>query len=475
MTRTKLLVAFPAVGVLITVQVPWAQDVEGDTLRPFLASESTSFLLDNARVVDGTGAVAREGLSLLIENGLIAKIGPSDEIAAPAGAERLDLAGHTVLPGLIMMHEHMDYSSGNGGPLSDDEVFDPHPNSIPKLLLAAGVTTARTAGSGTPQVDINLKRRIDSGAAVGPTLFVTGPYLNGPRGFRNAFLQDFVVETANEAREVVRFWVGQGATSVKMYENAGPDAMLGAIQEAHRLGAHVAGHLGMGTSCAQAAELGIDTIEHAFGSCLLDFGLWLDASGQLDLDERAADIAALIDTLVRHGVVLVTTPLDNPSLRPTDELLDEVLSMLSPHWRAIIEQRIEMQATEPVSIGFAGPLARALERDFVAAGGTLLIGADAGFGAVPGYANHARLIVLAETFAPLKVIKMATSDAAEFLGIDDRTGRIAAGLEADLLIVHGAPDIDMYDVLNVAYVFKDGRAFDPQRLRDASRGLVGLH
>jgi hypothetical protein len=374
-----------------------------------------------------------------------------------------------------MMHEHMDYSSGNGGPLSDDEVFDPHPNSIPKLLLAAGVTTARTAGSGTPQVDINLKRRIDSGAAVGPTLFVTGPYLNGPRGFRNAFLQDFVVETANEAREVVRFWVGQGATSVKMYENAGPDAMLGAIQEAHRLGAHVAGHLGMGTSCAQAAELGIDTIEHAFGSCLLDFGLWLDASGQLDLDERAADIAALIDTLVRHGVVLVTTPLDNPSLRPTDELLDEVLSMLSPHWRAIIEQRIEMQATEPVSIGFAGPLARALERDFVAAGGTLLIGADAGFGAVPGYANHARLIVLAETFAPLKVIKMATSDAAEFLGIDDRTGRIAAGLEADLLIVHGAPDIDMYDVLNVAYVFKDGRAFDPQRLRDASRGLVGLH
>jgi enamidase len=475
--------------------------VSGDAIAPYLASDSASFVLRGARVVDGMGAAAREGASVVVENGRITAMGPDDEIATPHDAQVLDLAGHTILPGLIMMHEHVSYPSGNGGPMSDSEMQDAHPNSVPKLLLAAGVTTARTAGAGTPQVDINLKRRIDAGTAIGPTLFVTGPYLNGARGPRNAFLEDFVVETADEAREVVRFWVGQGATSVKVYENISPDAMRGAIEEAHRLGAHVAGHLGAGTSCAEAAALGIDTIEHAFGSCLLDLfpqvspllrastdaraaspptspavtlGALLDEAARFDVGERAEEIAALVDTLVRNRVVLVTTPLDTPDPLPAKEVLDEALSMLSPHWRDLMEQQ-RRDPPGPGIPGYAGPLARTLEKAFVDAGGTLLIGADASFGAVPGYANHWRLMVLAKTFAPLEVIRMATSDAAAFLGIGERTGRVAVGLEADLLVVRGAPDMDMYDLQNVAYVFKDGRAFDPRKLRDAAAGLVGLH
>jgi imidazolonepropionase-like amidohydrolase len=147
--------------------------------------------------------------------------------------------------------------------------------------------------------------------------------------------------------------------------------------------------------------------------------------------------------------------------------------MLSPRWRAVMDQPDVPPG--PGFPGYTGPRARALEKAFVEAGGTLLIGADASFGAVPGYANHWRMMVLAKTFPPLAVIRMATSDAAAFLGIGERTGRVAVGLEADLLIVRGAPDIDMYDVQNVAYVLKDGRAFDPRKLREAAKGLVGLH
>ena len=429
------------------------------TVRPFLASTSTSFVLDNARIVDGTGAPAREGWSLVIEDGLIAAIGSSAEIVAPPDAERIDLTGHTILPGLIMMHEHLMYASGNGG----DEVWDAHPNSIPKLLLAAGVTTARTAGAEAPQIDINLKRRIDNGTAVGPTLF-TGPYLNGPEG---AFLGDFVVESAEEAREVVRFWVGRGATVIKVYQNISPDALRGAVEEAHRLGAHVAGHLGPGTSCTQAARLGIDTLEHGFGVCGADIPAeWL--ADPTAADPNAPEVTAVIETLVEHGVVIVATPIVWP---PSDE----ELAMLSAHQRTLYEALL---ASPPP---FLDPpperraFGTAITRAFVAAGGTMLIGTDAADGNVPGYANHAAMIQMAEVFSPLEVIKMATSDAAGFLKIADRTGRVAVGLEADLLIVRGAPDRDMDDVGNVAYVFKDGRAYDSTKLREAAKGLIGLH
>ena len=444
-----------------------AQDGPIDAISPFLASESTSFLLENARVVDGTGAPARDGLSLLIQNGLITAVGRSNEIAVPPSAEPIDLAGHTILPGLIMMHEHLGYSYGSNPDPSVDQVSQAHPNSIPKLLLAAGVTTVRTAGSETPQVDLNLKRRIESGAAVGPTLF-TGPFLNGPEG---AYLGDFVVRTAAEAREVVRFWVGRGATMIKVYENITPDVLQGVIEEAHRLGAHVAGHLGPGTSCTQAARLGIDTIEHGFGQCGADIPPgWL--SDPTALDPRAPEVTAVIDTLVENDVAIVATPVQWP---PSEE----ELSMLSAAQRALYDA---VRAAPPPFLQlFLDPppqllaFARAINRAFVARGGTMLIGSDANHGRVPGYANHTAMVLLADTFPPLEVIRMATSDAAAFLRIGDRTGSVAPGLEADLLIVRGAPDHDMADVRNVAYVFKDGRAFDPVKLREAAQGLVGIH
>lgn len=470
---SRRLVRTVAVLVCLLLRPPPAsvagqQPAAVDPIRPFLASESTSFLLENARVVDGTGAPAREGLSLLIQDGVIGAIGPRTEIKAPATAERIDLTGHTILPGLIMMHEHLGYAVGNNPDPSVDQVGQPHPHSIPKLLLAAGVTTARTAGSDNPQVELNLKQRIDSGAAVGPTVY-TGPFLNGPE---RAYLGDFVVRTAEEARDVVRFWVGRGATMIKVYANIAPDVLQAVIEEAHRLGAHVAGHLGPGTSCTQAARLGIDTIEHGFAECGADIPPAWRANPKA-ADPRAPEVTTVIETLVERQVVIVATPIQWP---PSEE----ELSMLSASQLARYER---VRASPPPFLQLiANPapesraFARAVTRAFVAAGGRMLIGADANNGGrVPGYANHTAMILLTDTFSPLDVIRMATSDAAAFLRIGDRTGRVAAGLEADLLIVRGAPDRDMNDVRNVAYVFKDGRAYDPRKLREAAKGLVGVH
>ena len=451
----------------LPITAAWAQDAAEPTegVRPLLASTSTSFVLDNARLVDGTGAPAREGWSLVIEDGLIATLGPTPGITVAETAERIDLTGHTILPGLISLYEPLSHMSGNrsAGTSPVDDVADPHPNSVPKLLLAAGVTTARTAGWNV-QVELNLKRRIDAGTAVGPTLLVTGPYLSASGDAR---LDDFAIETPQEAREVVRFWAGRGSTSITVTD-LDAASIAAAVDEAHRLGGQVAADLSFDGSCIEAATLGVDTITRAFGSCLGD------VPPPTATDDRAAEIDALLDTLLERNVVLVYTPFAWP---PTEE----ELAMLTAHQRALHDAFVASPPPPFEGLILSPPdpnlrLAVDLYSAFIEAGGTILMGSVAGDGGnVAGYAFHRGLIGRMGSRTPLEMLSIATRDAAAFLGIDDRTGRLAVGLEADLLIVRGAPDMDMSDIRNVAFVFKDGRAYDPAKLREAARGLVGLH
>ena len=346
-----------------------------------------------------------------------------------------------------------------------------NPGSVPKLLLAAGVTTARTAGSEAPQVDLNLKIRIDEGKAVGPTLFVTGPYLNAAEG---GFLGDNPVSTAEEARAITAFWAGRGAGSVKVYSAISPEALRGAVDEANRRGIHVAGHLGE-ISCTDAANAGIHTIEHGLTSCTKDFGIAPDAIGAFSYPGSREAADRLIKLLVARGITMVSTPAVGDLREPSAE----ELSMFNADQRARYEEgkRERPPWMTPLAAMPAWNAAhRSFERDFVRAGGRLLVGGDASdFGMVPGYANHTALIALVRGgFPATQVIKFATADAARFLGIDGKTGSIRVGLAADLLIVKGAPDREIEDVRNVAWVFKGGAAYDPAKLREAA-GLIGQH
>ena len=430
----------------------------------YLKAEGRSFVLENARLIDGSGAPSRENVTLVIENGLVSYVGSSPP-PAPARAVRADLAGHTIMPGVVMMHEHINYFSGG-------YVWDSHPGSVPKLLLAAGVTTARTAGSEAPQVDLNLKARIDAGKAVGPRLFVTGPYLNAAEG---GFLGDNPVATAEEARSITAFWAGRGVTSVKVYSAISPAALRGAVEEANRRKIHVAGHLGE-ISCTDAANAGIHTIEHSLSSCVKDFGIAPDGIGAFRYSDSADAAARLIKLLVSKGITIVTTPAVGDLREPSAE----ELSMFNADQRARYEKAKQDRPPwmPPLAAMPAWNAAhRSFEQEFVAAGGRLLIGGDASdFGMVPGYANHTALIALARAgFTPTQVLKFATADAAQFLGIGGQTGTVRAGMAADLLVVKGAPDQHIEDIRNVAWVFKDGAAYDPAKLRDAARGMLGQH
>ena len=172
----------PLVVIALTLLVAGrsAEADRGPLVQPFVSVDAPIVVLMHARVIDGTGAAPRDNQTLVVRDGRIASVG-GGKIALPAGARILDLAGKTVLPGLVGMHEHLFYPPKMvlGAAVFDESFFVPQPFSFPRLYLAAGVTTARTAGSVSPYTDLAVKRLIESGRAPGPRLDVTGPYIEG--------------------------------------------------------------------------------------------------------------------------------------------------------------------------------------------------------------------------------------------------------------------------------------------------------
>lgn len=428
-----------------------------DWRKQYLRVDAPVVLLRDVRVIDGSGSPPADHQSILISNGRIEAVGPALE--APAGAHVIELAGRTVLPGLVMLHDHMMYFSGRA-------IWHAQPVSYPRLYLAAGVTTVRTAGSEQPEVDRNLKARIDGGHAPGPRIHLTGPFFNGAA---SDFLGDTVLHDAAQARAAVAYWAGRGFGTFKLYDAIDASLAKVVIDEAHARGIKVTGHLGA-MGCIEAARLGIDFIEHAFASCHKDLGTTHDGRG-FRANADAPRAQRLMDALLAANVVLVSTPtrLDEP-------LSAGELALLAPQARE--RYLADVANPPPWSPDAAGTRElRKLERAYVARGGRLGVGADAmDFGQIAGYANHRAMLVLVEDgWTPAEVIRMVTSNNADLLGVGDRVGRIAPGYLADLIVVPGDPLADIREASRIELVFKDGLGHDPAALREAAKGLVGWH
>src|ERR1041385_1308092 len=221
--------------------------------QQFIRTEAPLVALTHVRVIDGTGAAAKEDQTLVISNGKIDSVEPSASAKIPANAQTIDLTGYTILPGLVGMHDHMFFPMGGSPPMYSDMG-----SSFPRLYLAFGVTTIRTTGSVAPYTDLEIKRLIDSGRMIGPKMFITAPYLEGRGSFTPVMHE---LTGADDARRMVNYWANTGATSFKAYMNITRDELRAVVEEAHKRGLKVTGHL-CSVGYREAAEIGIDNLEH---------------------------------------------------------------------------------------------------------------------------------------------------------------------------------------------------------------------
>jgi hypothetical protein len=269
--------------------------------------------------------------TLVITDGKISAVGEPAGITIPAAARVIDLTGRSIMPGLVMLHEHLKFDPQSAD--SRGGFAQPQPFSAPRLYLAFGVTTIRTAGAGHPFVELNLKRDIDSGRTPGPEMFLTSPYFNGPD---SPFLDDMIVRDGEDARRAVRYWAAVGFTSMKAYTALPKEALAAMIDEAHAMHLTVLAHLGQTVSCREAAELGIDSIEHGFGPCVNN------TTDNLGRNPDGPPARALIELLIDRHVALTVTPAPTA---PT--LTDRQLELLHPTAREAYANEVKARPPAP--------------------------------------------------------------------------------------------------------------------------------
>ena len=449
-------------------------------VQPFVSFNDPIVALEHVRVIDGTGAAARDDQTIVIDHGMITAVGSGAATQAPTSVRILDLKGYTAYPGLVGMHEHLFYPSGGGIPMYNEQAF-----SAPRLYLASGVTTMRTAGSLEPYTDINVKKLIDSGGVPGPKMDATGPYIQGPGGFS---IQMIAITSPEQARRLVDYWVAEGATSFKAYMNISHDALGAAIQAVHQHGLKITGHL-CSVGFTEAAELGIDDLEHGL---LVDTEFtpgkqrdacpdFKESSASIEkLDLKGPEAQRMIHTLVEHKVAVTSTlAVFEASIPGRPPLEQRTLDAMSPEARTSYLTAKERASEIPNARNFSW-LKKEMdfEREFAAARGLLIAGCDptGNGGALPGFGDQRNLELLVEAgFKPEEAIRIYSYNGARYLGQADRIGSIAAGKQADLVVVQGDPSTRITDVENVRYVFKAGVAFDPAKLIDSVRDAVGIH
>ena len=309
-------------------------------MNDFIAIDGPSIALTNVKVIDGTGSPAREGQTILIENGRIAAVGSSEEIAGSVqNARVLDLQGHTVIPGLIGLHDHSFYTGGNGR--AAQLSF-----SGSRLYLASGVTTIRTTGARAPYEELNLKRDIDAGLKIGPNMFTTGPYLTGEQGAT----QMMHLDGPESARRVVRYWAEEGVSWFKAYTWISREDLAAAIDEAHKHGIKVTAHL-CSVGYREAVAAGIDNVEHGLlanseyhpgkqpDECPAGF-----RNAYRDLDMNSEEVQATFRDMVENDVAMTSTlavyEISVPGRGPIDERVYDILAPeIAEEVRAIADVR----------------------------------------------------------------------------------------------------------------------------------------
>jgi imidazolonepropionase-like amidohydrolase len=470
--RFRLLFVANLIPAALVGQV---RSPRSEAVQQFVATDAPVIALSHVMLIDGTGGPTKRDQTIVIANGRIQAVGPASSVTVPAGAQSMDLPGHTVVPGLFGMHDHTHYTTAAGR--RSQLNF-----SAPKLYLASGVTSIRTTGSISPYSELSLKQEIEHGDVVGPRMHVSGPYLTGP---------DLVVErrhitTPEEARRVVNYWADEGATWLKVYTQITRANLAVITAEAHKRGIKVTGHL-CSVGYREAVAAGIDALEHGLIANLeynpkkepdqcpaMDFVTY----GQLDV--ASAPVQATFHDLISHHVAMTSTLAVFEAMVPNRPatVQQRTLDAMSPEVQ-IEYQTSRKQIAEQGNPGFLATLKKAMEYEvaFVKAGGLLAAGVDptGNGGALPGFGDQRNFQLLREAgFSAPQAVQILSANGAKVIGVDRELGTVEVGKIADLVVINGDPEANAMDFDQTQLVFKGGVAYDSAKLIAAVKGLVGV-
>jgi imidazolonepropionase-like amidohydrolase len=391
-------------------------------------------LLSNARLLDGTGGPRRAGAWMVVDGERIAEVGWEGRSPPSApDARRIDLAGQTLLPGLINLHVHfqLDASGDTWGRLQaeNDQLLSLRSVKIAERVLRAGVTSVRDLGAKGPGI-IALRQVIDEGLLPGPRIQAAGQPICMTGGH---FRVGGSIEANGPAAvmAVAREQLTRGADVLKFMASAGmtapPGVPLGAaeltreelqagVEVAHQRGRPAAAHALSAAAIKNAILAGMDTIEH---------GSFLD-------DE-------CLELFVKHG----------PTFVPT---LTAYHQMELHAGQGALPPRVAQMAAE-VHQGHLRVVKQAFD-----AGVKIGVGSDAGSHFNPHEDVVTELELLAETGIPhAEILRMAGQVSADALGWGDRLGTLEAGKLADVIAVRGDPLTDLATLREVALVIKGGQ------------------
>jgi imidazolonepropionase-like amidohydrolase len=415
--------------------------------------------IEDATLIDGTGAAPAPGVTILIEENRIRQIGPSGQVRIPSGARRINGSGKYIIPGLIDAHVH--YSAP----------------FLHRLYLAHGVTTVRDVGTTVDKI-LTLREEVAAGNLLAPRLVVSGMGIN-PRSVKSGGFES--------ARAMTEYLAERGVDGIKTTGYT-VDELKAMVEVAHAHGLLVYGHTRIDPGALAAVEAGLDGIEHVtdlMEDCIDENPLfpsdfdWANREhffkyyyGRLNrvvnltkvdhlIERMVANEVYLDPTLINHyrGFVVRNTPgLDaDPALRYMPEQYDRSnrYGIYGP------EERAEWTKTLK--------LMQEVTRRFYRAGGFLIMGTDsqaaAPDGALPGWSMHQELELFVQAgLTPMEVIQVATFNNARVMARENELGTVEPGKYADLIILDADPLEEISNTRKIHLVIKDGLILEPEVL-----------